>query len=157
MPSNNVSTVRLIRNACLWAPIWSSLVGCAVDYRAPGTEATPISGLAVVSFSESPELGTIVEVDGVTRPNAEVRRYELMPGKHTVRLKVNAGISIADMSITFSVDAGKDYQIVAVVESPKEKEATVSVKVHDKVTGQEIPREVHLLNLSLPPGSRPGY
>lgn len=152
-----MNILRFVRNACLTAPIWSGLVGCAVGYRTPGADANPLSDLAVVSFSDSRELGTIIEVDSVPRQNWEVRRYELTPGKHTVRLTVNAGISLADLTITFSVAAGKQYQIVAAVANPEEKSATVSVTVRDKATGQDIPREVRLLNLSQPPGSERGY
>ncbi len=144
---------RLLRIACLSIAALSGLAGCAVVYRTPGAEATPAGELAVLEFSDDREMGTLVEVDGVPRPNWDVRRYELTPGKHAFKLNLNAGISLVSLEISFTAVAGHEYQIVQMVTTADRNSAIAKVLVRDKKTGEEVPRDIRLLGLSAATGS----
>ena len=139
-----IATHTLIR-LCLPIAIVSSLAGCAVAYRTPGAESSPLSDLAIVEFKDDRDSGVIVEVDDAPRPNWDVKRYELSAGNHSFRINLNAGLASVAMKVSFAVESGHQYRVLPVVAIADQKSALAKIIIVDQSTGLEIPRQTQML------------
>jgi|SRR5277367_5415153 len=94
------------------------LAGCARTYEGPGVENLPPSSLAVIDIDlplDDPQLPILQEVDGKWRGVGILRRYELVPGPHTISFIYaywfkRSTIAIVD---SFRAEAGHTYHIRA--------------------------------------------
>ena len=151
-----MNALRLLGNACSYVAMVFLLAGCAVAYRAPGSEDASLTGLAVVYFKDDSQLGIVTQVDKLPRPNWNVSRYELPPGQHTFQISVNDGFNIVELTVKFDVVAGNDYQIAAAVTSTQEMSSVTKITIVNRTTGQVVPREVRIVGLSIRPGALRG-
>jgi hypothetical protein len=93
--------------------------GCASTYRdkalnAPGapTPAVVIQKFAMISDF------IVFKIDDHNKPSGFARRFELVPGKHSVIVGLNEGLYRAEkMRIEFEAKAGETYEINAEMKS----------------------------------------
>jgi hypothetical protein len=93
----------------------SLLSGCASTYRQNGLDATESSKIAVIESPpcESFQCILIQEVDGKWRGIGWIQRYELIPGKRTLKISFNSpGVrSATALLVEFSAAAGHTYTV----------------------------------------------
>jgi hypothetical protein len=87
--------------------------GCAGTYRDKALDAlgAPASAVLISKFGTVSDF-ILTDVDG--RPPRFVKRFELLPGEHSVTVTLNPGFYRAyDMKVHFDAKAGESYELDA--------------------------------------------
>lgn len=68
----------------------ASLAGCSSTYKSPGVAEIPVQEVAILKHQDRLKEGVLIEaVDGKWRGMGAISEYQLIPGIHSITVKLN--------------------------------------------------------------------
>jgi hypothetical protein len=129
----------------LWTLLGAILcAGCSTTYHDKKLDA-PGAPTAAVLIQKFPIIGDFIlyKIDDHNRPVGFKKRFEVVPGPHSVTVGVNEGLLTGNrFRIAFDAKPGETYEINAKVTSEKIFSGTWHTWVTEVSTGKEFEGEV---------------